>query len=183
MTNIADLARHWTRQTEKGKGIRIEASALDVLNAIGVGELILSKAAEAQRNACHQRIKGSTPAANTASPTIDEETERSAARTSRSFGMTGTQDATAAAARAQRTSNRRKRTRRPQPQERARAGRLLRLWSGAALGCPAPADERDRGLPGRARRPLEHRIDSAPPRARHGIPAGDVAGRDRVRGR
>ncbi|WP_174285508.1 hypothetical protein [Sphingomonas bacterium] len=61
MGNIVDLARHWSRQSDKGKGIRIEADALDVLNAIGVGELILTKAAEQQREACSQRLTISTP--------------------------------------------------------------------------------------------------------------------------
>lgn len=46
---LADIARHSARQAQKGKGIRFEARAMDLLNAIGVGELILAKAAEAQR--------------------------------------------------------------------------------------------------------------------------------------
>jgi hypothetical protein len=75
MGSLTDLARHWTRQTEKGKGLRIEAGDLDVLNAIGVGQLILTKAAEAQREACNLRILSSTPAANTGSPMIESETE------------------------------------------------------------------------------------------------------------
>lgn len=108
MASLSDLARHWSRQTEKGKGIRIEAEAMDVLNAIGVGELILAKAAEAQREACNLRILGSTPAANTGSRTIDGETEASGPRTSRLSGMMPQRDVSAAARRAQRTSNRRK---------------------------------------------------------------------------
>ena len=108
MTNIADLARHWTRQTDKGKGIRIEADALDVLNAIGVGQLILAKAAEAQRDACNSRIQSSTRGGNIASPTTGSGTEPSDPPTSRSSGTTPPRDASAAAARAQRTSGRRK---------------------------------------------------------------------------
>lgn len=107
MTSISDLARHWTRQTEKGKGIRIEAAALDVLNAIGVGELILTKAAEAQREACNSRIKTSTRVANIASPMTDELTAPSGVRISRSSGTTPQHDVIGAARRAQRTSSRR----------------------------------------------------------------------------
>jgi hypothetical protein len=108
MTSLGDIARHWSRQTEKGKGIRFEADAMDVLNAIGVGELITMKAAEAQREACRTRMRGSTPAANTDSPTIASETEAFVPRSSRSSGMTRTQGVSASAARAQRTSNRRR---------------------------------------------------------------------------
>jgi hypothetical protein len=52
---LPDIARHWSRQTDKGKGIRLEAGQMDLLNAIGVGELILKAAAEYQRNQCQQR--------------------------------------------------------------------------------------------------------------------------------
>ena len=108
MASLSDLARHWSRQTEKGRGIRIEAEALDVLNAIGVGELIQLRAAEAQRVACNQRIQSSTPEANTGSPGIDAETEAFVPRSFRSSGTMKGQDVTASAARAQRTSNRRR---------------------------------------------------------------------------
>jgi hypothetical protein len=108
MTNITDLARHWTRQSDKGKGIRIEADALDVLNAIGVGELIMAKAAEHQREKCSSRIQSSTRAANTASPMTADGTVLSDRPSSRSSGTTSQQDVTAAARRAQRTSNRRR---------------------------------------------------------------------------
>ncbi|QEH81032.1 hypothetical protein EIK56_24240 [Sphingomonas sp. C8-2] len=108
MTSLGDLARHWSRQTEKGKGIRIEADALDVLNAIGVGELIQMKAAEAQREACKTRMKGSTSEGATGSAMIERPMEAFVPRISRSSGMMRQQDVTASAARAQRTSNRRK---------------------------------------------------------------------------
>ncbi len=106
MASIADLARHWTRQTDKGTGIRIEAEAMDVLNAIGVGELIMMKAAETQRDACNQRIKSSTRAANTDSPMTESEMEASEPRISRLSGTMPPRDVTAAARRAQRASNR-----------------------------------------------------------------------------
>lgn len=44
MGEITDIARHWSRQTDRGKGIRLEAEMLDLLNAIGVGELIRAAA-------------------------------------------------------------------------------------------------------------------------------------------
>lgn len=40
MTDLPEIARHWSRQTDKAKGIRLDAAAMDMLNAIGVGELI-----------------------------------------------------------------------------------------------------------------------------------------------
>jgi hypothetical protein len=108
MASLSDLARHWSRQTEKGKGIRIAAAEMDVLNAIGVGELILLKVAEEQRQACNQRIQGFTPAADTGSSTTESRTEAFEPHSSRSFGMTTPPDVTASARRALRTSNRRK---------------------------------------------------------------------------
>lgn len=108
MAGLSDLARHWSRQTEKGKGIRIAAAEMDILNAIGVGELILLKVAEEQRQACNQRIQGSTPAASTDLSTTENKTEAFEPRSSRSSGMTTPLDVCASARRAQRTSNRRK---------------------------------------------------------------------------
>ena len=71
MTSLTKLSRHWSRQTEKRRGIRLEAAAMDILNAIGVGELVHLAAAEEQRKECEKRstlnhsivetISGSTP--------------------------------------------------------------------------------------------------------------------------
>ncbi|WP_158014139.1 hypothetical protein [Sphingomonas sanxanigenens] len=108
MATLIDLARHWARQTQKGKGIRIEGADLDLLNAIGVGEMIQVKAAEEQRELCGQRLMNSTAGGNTGSPTIDGGTDPSARRSSRSSGTTKPLGVTASARRAQRTSNRRK---------------------------------------------------------------------------
>lgn len=108
MTTLADLARHWARQTQKGKGIRIEGAGLDLLNAIGVGEMIQAKAAEEQRLLCGQRLMNSTAGENTDSPTIESATEASALRSFKSSGTTKQPDAIASARRAQRTSSRRK---------------------------------------------------------------------------
>lgn len=49
MRDIADLSRHWARQSQTGKGIRLEATDVDLLNAIGVGELLLTALANHQR--------------------------------------------------------------------------------------------------------------------------------------
>lgn len=48
-TNLIDLARHWLNQTAKGKGLRLGPEELDLLNSIGVGEIIASKVAEIGR--------------------------------------------------------------------------------------------------------------------------------------
>ena len=55
MTSLTKLSRHWSRQIEKRRGIRLEAAAMDTLNAIGVGELIHLAAAEEQRIECEKR--------------------------------------------------------------------------------------------------------------------------------
>ena len=54
--DLARLTRNWMRQTQLGKGLRLNAEYLDLLNAIGVGELITAKAAEVQRRECQVRI-------------------------------------------------------------------------------------------------------------------------------
>jgi hypothetical protein len=54
--DLARLTRNWMRQTQLGKGLRLDAENLDLLNAIGVGELIAAKAAEFQRRECQVRV-------------------------------------------------------------------------------------------------------------------------------
>jgi hypothetical protein len=54
--DLARLTRNWMRQTQLGKGLRLSAEYLDLLNAIGVGELIAAKASEVQRRECQVRI-------------------------------------------------------------------------------------------------------------------------------
>lgn len=56
MTTVVDVARHWARQSAKGKGIRLEAASVDLLNTIGVGDLISAKAAELQRLQSEERV-------------------------------------------------------------------------------------------------------------------------------
>jgi hypothetical protein len=55
MTTLTKISRHWSRQTEKRRGIRLDAAAMDILNAIGVGELLHLAAAEGQREECEKR--------------------------------------------------------------------------------------------------------------------------------
>jgi hypothetical protein len=52
---LPDTAQHWFRQTDKGKGIRLDGGQLDLLNAIGVGKVIADALADYQRNQCQQR--------------------------------------------------------------------------------------------------------------------------------
>lgn len=55
---LSHLARHWMRQAELDRGIRIEAGDLALLNAIGIGELLASAAAAAQREAAQAKMAG-----------------------------------------------------------------------------------------------------------------------------
>jgi hypothetical protein len=40
MNDISTLARRWLRQAELGRGIRLSATETDLLNAIGIGEML-----------------------------------------------------------------------------------------------------------------------------------------------
>jgi hypothetical protein len=55
VSNLADLARRWSRQTEIDKGIRLDSGDMDLLNALGVGKLILTAVAERQQQQCLKR--------------------------------------------------------------------------------------------------------------------------------
>ena len=70
MTTLTKISRHWSRQTEKRRGIRLEAAAMDILNAIGVGELIHLAAAEGQREECEKRSSQSQSIAGTTSASM-----------------------------------------------------------------------------------------------------------------
>lgn len=54
---LAQLASKWSRAIDRGKGIRLSAHEMDLLNAIGVGELIMSAAAAEQRLVAAERLK------------------------------------------------------------------------------------------------------------------------------
>ncbi len=100
MTNLTDLARHWLNQTAKGKGLRLDSDQLDLLNTLGIGELLASEAAKTLRDQCQKRTLRSIQGGNTASNGTEGKTELSEPLSSKSSGMTMLPDATEAAARA-----------------------------------------------------------------------------------
>lgn len=104
MTSIIELNRHFMRQAELGKGLRLTAQELDLLIAIGVGELLASKAADSQREQCQKRMMRSIPAGDTGSNGTKEPMEPSGPLTSRSSGTMQTPGETGAEARARRRS-------------------------------------------------------------------------------
>lgn len=53
---LTTVARRWSRAVEKGKGITLSASELDLMNAAGVGELLMSVAAAEQRETAKERV-------------------------------------------------------------------------------------------------------------------------------
>lgn len=108
MTSLADLARRWMRQTEIGKGIRLDSDDMDLLNALGVGDVILTSTARRQREQCLKKTTTSIQGENTGLRGIESETERSEAHTPRSSGMTTQQNAFEAAQRARRICQPRK---------------------------------------------------------------------------
>ena len=55
---LVQLAFEWMRRTEQGKGIRLVAEEVDLLNVIGVGDLIAKAAADYQRQVAIERIGG-----------------------------------------------------------------------------------------------------------------------------
>ena len=104
MNDISMLARRWLRQAELGRGIRLSAEETDLLNAIGIGELLTAEAAKTMRAQCRLRTLNSTPGENTGLNGTEAEMELSERRTSKSYGMTNLPDVTAIAARALRRS-------------------------------------------------------------------------------
>lgn len=106
MRKISELARHWALKSETGKGIRFDASDLDLMNAIGMGQFLLKIAAEEQRKLCEKRISRFTSAENIDSSTIDLATDRFARHTSKSNGMTPKSVVSEAAQRARRAVKR-----------------------------------------------------------------------------
>jgi hypothetical protein len=102
MASLIHIARHWANQTEKGRGIRIEADALDLLNEHGVGEFIMRLSAEQQRNQCQERNRSRNrfiSEANSASSDVPAEP------TSKSSGTMPPQSGTEALQRVQRMLN------------------------------------------------------------------------------
>src|SRR3990167_1531625 len=99
MTALPDIARHWLSQTEKGKGIRLDADAMDILNAIGFGELLATEAAKYQREQCRNRS-----ARNRSFRGESSGSTRAPAEAMKSSGMTRIESGKEALARARQTS-------------------------------------------------------------------------------
>jgi prophage regulatory protein len=51
LRSIVDLSRRWTSAGVKGKGIRLEGQELDLLNALGLGDILMSAAVEQKKRA------------------------------------------------------------------------------------------------------------------------------------
>jgi hypothetical protein len=56
MATIADIARKWSKKTDMGRGLVLDADDLDILNAMGIGKQIAEAAAEFQRDQCQKRV-------------------------------------------------------------------------------------------------------------------------------
>lgn len=63
MDDLTGLARQWSKQTAAGRGIRLSAAQVDLLNALGAGELIAREAAKAQRELSERRRDLARPSA------------------------------------------------------------------------------------------------------------------------
>jgi hypothetical protein len=92
------------RQAELGRGIRLSADEHDLLNAIGLGEMLATEAAKIQRTQCLHRSTRVTPVANIPSDTGEGKTEASDTTRSTSFGMMKPLDAKSGLARARQMS-------------------------------------------------------------------------------
>lgn len=59
--SLSDIARKWTLAADRGKGIRLSAAELDILNAAGAG-VLLAQAASAylQDKAIQRRSEAQT---------------------------------------------------------------------------------------------------------------------------
>ena len=94
--DLVGIALHWMQAAASGKGIRLDADEVDLLNAAGVGEAITALAATAQREQCLNR-SARTRSIN--GEHIDS-TPAPVEGTSKLSGTTSPQDASEAAARA-----------------------------------------------------------------------------------
>jgi hypothetical protein len=69
------------RQADNGKGVRLEATDIDLLNAIGVGALLQELAAEEQRElACARIAARTTPSSEPKSAAFSSEAVDQAAQ-------------------------------------------------------------------------------------------------------
>jgi len=102
MTDLSKLARRWMRQSEMGRGIKLSAADHDLLNAIGVGELLAAEAARLMREQSQQRAHRIMPAEESPSNDSTGKTTPANIPSSRLSGKRHHHDADAAAARVRR---------------------------------------------------------------------------------
>ena len=76
ISELSQLAVVWMKKSDGGKGLRLTPAQLDLLNAIGVGELIASAAAKAVTEKCQSKRSLSIKEENTSSYRIDDATPR-----------------------------------------------------------------------------------------------------------
>lgn len=53
--SLPDIARKWAKASDRGKGIRLSAEEVDILNAAGVGLLLATSAGTQQREEAIRR--------------------------------------------------------------------------------------------------------------------------------
>ena len=100
ISELSQLAVVWMKKSDGGKGLRLTPAQLDLLNAIGVGELVASAAAKAVTEKCQSKRSLSTREENTNSYRIEDATALFDRHTTRSYGTTSKPDEIAAARRA-----------------------------------------------------------------------------------
>lgn len=98
MSSLPKIAGKWFRKTDIHKGIQLNPEEMDILNSIGVGQLIAEKLAEHQRALCLKRNAESQSINGGLSVSIDGQT----VKTSKSPGMTQRPGGSEALARVQR---------------------------------------------------------------------------------
>lgn len=120
MSDIADLARRFSRKLETGKGMQLAPADLALLGAIGVNDLIQTAAADFLRKQCQQRVARNQSIAGGSSGF----TQGDPGADSRSSGTTQTESGSEAAERARRTRLRPVPRSTPSTSKRTAAARL-----------------------------------------------------------
>jgi hypothetical protein len=97
MTELSVLARRWMRQTELGRGIKLNAKEHQMLNAeLGVGEILAAAAAKSQRYQCKPNPQNSIPEGDIGLIKTASAMARFGLRSTKSSGMTKLSGGTAA---------------------------------------------------------------------------------------
>ena len=100
MSELSQLAIVWLKKSGGGNGLRLTSDQLDLLNEIGVGELVASAAARAVSKQGQSKRSLSTREDDPSSFRTDGATAPSAHRSTKSYGTTNRPDEIAAARRA-----------------------------------------------------------------------------------